>query len=59
MKIGIVGLGRMGAAISQRLRQQSFDVTGWDHNADTNRKLAADGLRIAANARASRPMQRS
>ena len=52
MKIGIVGLGRMGAAISQRLRQQSFEVTGWDHNADSNRKLAADGLPIAANARA-------
>ena len=52
MKIGIVGLGRMGAAISQRLRQQGFDVVGWDHNASTNQKLAADGLRIAADARA-------
>jgi len=41
----------MGAAISQRLRQQGFDVAGWDHNADTNRKLAADGLRVGANAR--------
>src|ERR1700677_1130334 len=51
MKIGIVGLGRMGVAISQRLRQQGFDVIGWDHNADTNRKLAADGLQIATNAR--------
>ena len=51
MKIGIVGLGRMGAAISQRLRQQGFDVVGWDHNADTNRKLAAEGVPIGANAR--------
>ena len=51
MKIGFVGLGRMGAAISQRLRQQGFDVAGWDHNADTNRKLAADGLCVGANAR--------
>ena len=51
MKIGIVGLGRMGAAISQRLRQQGFDVVGWDHNASANRKLAADGLRIVADAR--------
>jgi 3-hydroxyisobutyrate dehydrogenase-like beta-hydroxyacid dehydrogenase len=41
----------MGAAISQRLRQQGLDVVGWDHNADANRKLAADGLRIAADAR--------
>ena len=52
MKIGIVGLGRMGAAISQRLRQQGFDLVGWDHNAGANQKLAADGLRIAADARA-------
>lgn len=51
MNVGIVGLGRMGAAISRRLRQQGFDVVGWDHNADTNKKLAADGLRLAADAR--------
>src|SRR5580698_8157265 len=50
MKLGIVGLGRMGAAISRRLRQQGFEVTGWDHSAKTNQALAADGLRIAANA---------
>jgi 3-hydroxyisobutyrate dehydrogenase len=51
MNLGIVGLGRMGAAMSQRLRQQGFDVVGWDHNADVNRALAAGGLLIAANAR--------
>src|SRR5580693_2464965 len=51
MKLGIVGLGRMGAAISRRLRQQGFDVTGWDQNAKANEALAADGLDIAANAR--------
>jgi len=41
----------MGAAMSQRLRQQGFDVIGWDHNADANRTLAAGGLRIAGTAR--------
>src|ERR1700734_2770133 len=51
MKLGIVGLGRMGAAISRRLRLQGFEVTGWDQNAKANEALAADGLRIAANAR--------
>lgn len=51
MNLGIVGLGRMGAAMSLRLRQQGFDVVGWDQNAGTNRALAAGGLRIAANAR--------
>jgi 3-hydroxyisobutyrate dehydrogenase len=51
MKLGIVGLGRMGAAMSQRLRQQGFDVVGWDQNADANKALAVGGLRIAAGAR--------
>jgi 3-hydroxyisobutyrate dehydrogenase len=51
MKIGIVGLGRMGGAISQRLREQGFDVTGWDHNAEANRAVAAGGFRLAANPR--------
>src|SRR5580692_1019850 len=51
MRLGIVGLGRMGAAMSRRLRQQGFDVTGWDQSAKANEELAADGLRIAADAR--------
>jgi 3-hydroxyisobutyrate dehydrogenase len=51
MKVGIVGLGRMGAAMSQRLRQNGFDVVGWDQNANASRTLAASGLPIAANAR--------
>jgi len=51
MKLGILGLGRMGAAMSQRLRQQGFDVIGWDYDVCTNQTLAAGGLRIAANAR--------
>src|SRR5580698_2754015 len=49
MKVGIVGLGRMGGAMSRRLREQGFEVTGWDQNAKANQALAADGLRIAAN----------
>jgi 3-hydroxyisobutyrate dehydrogenase len=52
MQIGLVGLGRMGAAMSHRLRQQGFDVVGWDQNASTNQTLATEGLRIAADARA-------
>ncbi len=52
MNLGMVGLGRMGAAISQRLRQQGFDMVGWDQNTSANEALAASGLRIAANARA-------
>ena len=52
MKIGLVGLGRMGSAMSQRLREQGFDVVGWDVNTDRNKALAKDGLRIVANPRA-------
>lgn len=52
MKIGLVGLGRMGAAISHRLREQGFEVVGWDQDAEKNRALAAGGLKIAANPRA-------
>jgi len=50
MKIGIVGLGRMGAAMSQRLHRQGFDLVGWDRTAGTREKLAAAGLRIVASA---------
>lgn len=51
MNLGVVGLGRMGAAMSERLRQQGFAVVGWDHNVGANQTLAASGLRIAVNAR--------
>ena len=52
MKIGLVGLGRMGTAMAQRLRNNAFDVIGWDVSADRTKALAATGLPIAANARA-------
>lgn len=51
MNIGIVGLGRMGAAMAERLRAQGFELVGWDRDAAANRKAAAGGLRLAANAR--------
>jgi 3-hydroxyisobutyrate dehydrogenase len=51
MNIGIVGLGRMGSAMAARLRERGFDVIGWDQNAETNKRLTAGGLRVAANAR--------
>jgi 3-hydroxyisobutyrate dehydrogenase len=51
MQIGIVGLGRMGAAMAQRLRQLGFELTGWDQKADANRRLAAEGFRVAGSAR--------
>ena len=32
MKIGLVGLGRMGAGIAERLRRAGHDVSGYDQN---------------------------
>lgn len=52
MKIGIVGLGRMGAAMSRRLKQEGFDVAGWDRDLATNEALAKGGLQIADNPKA-------
>jgi 3-hydroxyisobutyrate dehydrogenase len=36
--------------MSERLRSQDFEVVGWDQNAGAKQKLAAGGLRIAADA---------
>jgi 3-hydroxyisobutyrate dehydrogenase-like beta-hydroxyacid dehydrogenase len=51
MNVGIVGLGRMGAAISQRLREQGLTVAGWDISDAANKTAAAGGLRIATGPR--------
>jgi 3-hydroxyisobutyrate dehydrogenase-like beta-hydroxyacid dehydrogenase len=52
MKIGLVGLGRMGSAIAQRLTEQGCEIVAWDH-AEQPRKAAADrGVRIAPNPKA-------
>lgn len=34
-RIGVIGLGRMGSAIAQRLMAQGCDVTGWTRSART------------------------
>lgn len=51
MKVGLVGLGRMGSAIAQRLTERGCEVVAWDKNA---KALAAQGNRVtaAANPRA-------
>lgn len=52
MKVGLVGLGRMGRAINARLRDQGFDVTGWDRDAVAMKAAADGGLKVAAHPRA-------
>src|SRR5262245_4517220 len=51
MKIGLIGLGRMGGAMWRRLREQGFDVVAWDQDAAKVRAEAVRGLSVAANAR--------
>jgi 3-hydroxyisobutyrate dehydrogenase-like beta-hydroxyacid dehydrogenase len=52
MNIGIVGLGRMGSAIAQRLAENGFQVTAWDHNAAALRNQSGKTVRLVENARA-------
>ena len=53
MKVGLVGLGRMGSAIAQRLGERGCEVIAWDKNvkataAQGNRVRAVDGPRAVA-----------
>lgn len=43
MKIGIIGLGRMGANIGRRLMRGGHHVVGYDRDADAVSALVADG----------------
>ena len=52
MKIGLVGLGRMGRAIQSRLADQGVDVIGWDRDAVAMQRAAERGMTIAAHPRA-------
>jgi 3-hydroxyisobutyrate dehydrogenase-like beta-hydroxyacid dehydrogenase len=52
MKIGLVGLGRMGRAIQARLAGNGFDVVGWDRDAAAINLAAKSGMAIAAHPRA-------
>ena len=45
MKVGLVGLGRMGSAIAQRLGERGCEVIAWDQN---SKAMAAQGNRVRA-----------
>ena len=49
MKIGIIGLGRMGANIGRRLMRAGHQVVGYDHGADAVAALVADGAEAATS----------
>ena len=50
MKIGLVGLGRMGAGISERLRRAGHEVTGYDRNPDVSQVASLPDLVRALDA---------
>ena len=52
MKVGLVGLGRMGAAIGQRLNERGCEVVAWDRNPRARELLGKRGLRIVSGPRA-------
>ena len=52
MKVGLVGLGRMGRAITTRLKENGFEVTGWDRDAAAIKAGADNGMAVAAHPRA-------
>jgi 6-phosphogluconate dehydrogenase len=44
MKMGLVGLGRMGAGIAQRLRRNGHEVVGFDRNPEVSDVASLAGL---------------
>ena len=52
MKIGLVGLGRMGRAIAARLSETGVEVTGWDRDGVASELAAEAKVRLAATPRA-------
>jgi len=48
VKLGVVGIGRMGAAIASRLLDLGHEVTVWNRSADKARALAAAGAKLAS-----------
>ena len=51
MRLGMIGLGRMGGNMARRLRRGNIEVVGFNRNADATRKLADEcGLTVADSA---------
>src|SRR5436305_12470046 len=50
MRIGIAGIGKMGAAIAQRLIEVGHQVTAWNRSAGKLQAVTNAGASIAATA---------
>ena len=51
MRVGVAGLGRMGAAIARRLIEVGHEVTVWNRTAERAKPLADAGAAVAASPR--------
>jgi 3-hydroxyisobutyrate dehydrogenase len=49
MRVGVAGLGKMGAAIAARLIECGHDVIVWNRSADKAKPLADAGAKVAAS----------
>ena len=49
MRIGMIGLGRMGAGMSQRLMRDGHEVVGFDRSGDALQAASAAGITTAAD----------
>ena len=49
MKVGMVGLGKMGGNMARRLRRAGIDVVGCNRNMDVTRQIAQETGMIAAS----------
>jgi 3-hydroxyisobutyrate dehydrogenase len=50
MRLGLVGLGKMGLAIAARLAEQGVEVTGWDADPSRLAELTQLGHAAAGSA---------
>ena len=53
MNVTILGAGRMGSAMAERLAEAGHQVTIWDRDADHARQAAQDGVAAATDAAAA------
>ncbi|MEO1611181.1 MAG: NAD(P)-binding domain-containing protein, partial [Pseudomonadota bacterium] len=52
MKIGLIGCGRMGAAMAARLEETGAPPLCWDADAGARERMAATGAPVATSPRA-------
>lgn len=52
MQLGLVGLGRMGGNMRERLRAAGHEVVGFDHNAELSDVASSRSWRRSSSRRA-------